>query len=185
MSLSTTKLSVPIPLSSHPTRSSIMNTKFLTASVAAGVTLFILGWVLYGALLMDFFSANTMSADLWKERPDFLFLVLGELVTGAALVFVVSTLGGATDFMGGMKTGAMFGLLFGLGLALTFYATSNMMSLAAWLGDTVVTIIRFGIAAGVGALVIGKMGGTADEGATSAERAASEPAATESPGFGG
>lgn len=166
-----------------------MNTKFLSASLAAGLTLFILGWLFYALLLMNFFEANTMVAGVWKESPNLLFILLGELLTGAALVYVVSTLGGALDFAGGTKTGAMLGLLLGLGLALTFYGSSNMMTLMGWLGDTVVTIIRFTIAGGVGALVMGKMGGAAGEPAASepavSEPAASGPAATESGGFEG
>lgn len=135
-----------------------MDTKFLSASVGAGVTLFILGFIFYAVLLMDFMAAQSMSADLWKESPDFVFLILGELLAGTAVTYVVGVLGGARDFMSGLKPGLVLGLLLGLGISFSYYATSNMLTLTGWMTDSVVTTIRVGIAGGVAGLVMGKMG---------------------------
>jgi hypothetical protein len=139
----------------------MMDTKFLSASVAAGITLFILGFIFYAVLLMDFMGAQSMSADLWKETPDFVFLILGELLIGTAVTYVVGVLGGARDFMSGLKPGLVLGLLLALGISFSYYATSNMLTFTGWMVDSLVSLIRIGIAGGVAGLVMGKVGGGA------------------------
>lgn len=48
-----------------------MNSKFIIASVAGGIASFLLGWLIYGILLMDFMKANSMYyANLMKEPPN-------------------------------------------------------------------------------------------------------------------
>ncbi len=137
-----------------------MNKNFLITSVVAGITLFALGALLYGLLLMDYFTAAAGVEGLYKNPPDFLFLSLGELLTATALTLVVVTWAGTRDFMAGLKAGSMFGLLIGLGFNLTMYATANIGTLTSASVDVVVTIIRFGITGGVAALVMSKLSGS-------------------------
>ena len=71
--------------------------KFAWAIIAGGVTLFILGGILYGWLLMDFFAANSGTAQgVMKETPEWLWLGLGELAFAALLTTVIGTWAGVT-----------------------------------------------------------------------------------------
>ena len=146
-----------------------MNKNFLITSVVAGITLFALGALIYGFLLMDYFEAAAGVEGMYKDTPEFLFLVLGELLTATALTLVVVTWAGTQDFMAGLKAAAMFGLLIGLGFNLTFYATSNIFNLTSALVDVGVTIIRFGVTGGVAALVMSKLSGSDEATLPSAE----------------
>jgi len=146
-----------------------MNKNFFITTVAAGIALFALGALFYAVLLADFFEAAAGVDGLYKDPPDFLYLVLGELFTAATITLVVVTWAGAGDFMAGLKTGATFGLLIGIGFALTWYATSYIGTLESTSVDVAVTVVRFGITGGVAALVMGKLSGSDDTTETSAE----------------
>lgn len=52
-----------------------MNKKLLHATLAGGILFFLLGCLVYGVLLMDFYEANTKVYEgLNKEMPDLLLL---------------------------------------------------------------------------------------------------------------
>jgi hypothetical protein len=72
---------------------------------------------------------------------------------------VVGVLAGARDFVSGFKPGLVLGLLLGLGIAFSYYATSNMLTLTGWMTESVVSMIRIGIAGGVAGFAMGMMGG--------------------------
>ena len=60
--------------------------KFALGTVAGGVTYFLLGWLIYGVVLVKFMDANMGSATgVMKETPDFLWLIIGNLAWGALL----------------------------------------------------------------------------------------------------
>jgi hypothetical protein len=138
-----------------------MNKNFIITSLAAGITLFALGAIFYALLLADYFTASA-PADFYKDPPEFLLLVPGELLVGSAITLAVVTWGGAKDLMEGLKAGAILGLLVGLGFNLSWYATSNIGTLNSGLVDAAVTVIRFGLTAGVAALVMSKLSGSDD-----------------------
>jgi hypothetical protein len=131
--------------------------KFLLASLAGAVTLFALGFILYGVLLRDFMTANSLPGFM-KEQPDFAPLILGELLFGMFLTLILSRWSGIGSFVDGAKAGAMLGLLFALGLNLVFYATTNMMQAVVIPTDAAVNAVRMGLAGGVIAVVLGRRG---------------------------
>jgi hypothetical protein len=137
-----------------------MNNKFLITSVVSAIALFALGGFFYAFLLADFFEAAAGVEGLYKDPPDFLFLVVGELFTASAITLVVVVWSGANDFMAGLKNGAMFGLLIGVGFSLTFYATSYIGDLTSSSVDVLITIVRFGVTGGVAALMMSKLSGS-------------------------
>ena len=92
-----------------------MNRKFLLAVVAGTVTLFIVGFILYGVVLLEFFQRNTAMEGLMKEEvtgSGFGLVLLGELVLATILTMIISRWGRDHTFMTGLKTGAIVG--FGL-----------------------------------------------------------------------
>ncbi|MBK8608530.1 MAG: hypothetical protein IPL84_00865 [Chitinophagaceae bacterium] len=57
--------------------------KLLLGSIAGGITTYLLGWVIYGMLLMDFMDSHTgVAGIISRPEPDQLYLVLGNLAMG-------------------------------------------------------------------------------------------------------
>ena len=129
--------------------------KFAMASVAGGVTLFLLGFVLYGVLLSEFMEANA-APGVVKEMPDMVPLILGGLVLAAFLTLILSRWSGITSFGAGAKAGALLGLLLGLGLNLELYGTMNLSGPATIPVDTLINAVRMSLTGGVIGVVLGR-----------------------------
>ncbi len=134
-----------------------MDTKrFGLAALAGFVSLFLVGYVLWGLLFFDFFATNVGSATgIAKDPPAFLWLAIGQIAFAVLLTMVLGW-AGATTAVAGFKTGAIFGLLSGLGVDLVIYATTNMYNLTAALVDPVLVAIQVAIAGAVIAAVLGR-----------------------------
>ncbi len=66
-----------------------MDTKnFLLASLAGGIVFFVSGFLFYGVLLSDFMVAGSAEG-VMKETPDFVPLILSQLIFGAFLTMVL------------------------------------------------------------------------------------------------
>jgi len=129
--------------------------KFTIASVGAGITLFLTGFVFYGILLRDFMESHS-APGLMKEVPMMFPLILGELMMAMFVTLVLMHWDGAESFGGGLKAGALLGISFAFGLNLVFYATMNMLEPIAILPDTLVHTVRLGLAGGVIGLVLSR-----------------------------
>ena len=129
--------------------------RFALATVVGGITLFVLGFLIYGVLLMDFFAANTGSATgALREVPLFWSLGLGELALAALLTLAIGGWARKASAADGLKTGAVVGLLLSLAVGLTFYGVTNMSNLTATLTDIVVGTVRLALAgAAIGAVL--------------------------------
>jgi uncharacterized membrane protein len=125
-----------------------MNTnKFLVGGIIGGVAFFLLGWLVWGMLLMDFMTQNAGSATgVMKAENEMVWwaLIVGNLFNGLAVSFVLSK-AGVSSAGGGATTGAIFGLLVAAAYDFIFLGTSNLMTLKSALVDiaasTVVTAI--------------------------------------------
>lgn len=126
-----------------------MNQKCILATVAGGVTLFVLGFVIYGVLLADFFANDAMS-----EAPAYWAVAAGQLAGGALLALVLSwrAAGGPVE---AFKAGAGVGLLFSLSMGLTMFGTTEgMYTVTTVVGDAVVSVVMYGIAGMVVAKIL-------------------------------
>lgn len=133
-----------------------MNSKTLIAVTAGFVVLFVLGFVLYGLLLMDFFEANAGTATgVYKDPPQWLWLVVGEFVAAFTLVVVLGWAGVRTTSEG-LGKGAIFGFLVSLAIGLVMLGSTNISNLAATLVDPIVSAIRFGAAGAVVGMLLGR-----------------------------
>ena len=130
--------------------------RFILATLAGAITLFLLGFLFYGVLLMDFFhEAAGSSAVVYREETILSAIFLGE-VARAALVTKIFGWASIKTFMGGVKGGATFGVLVALGINLIFYGVTTMYTMNAALVATIVALIRFAIAGGVIGWVSGR-----------------------------
>ena len=98
-----------------------MNKNALMATVAGGITLFILGGLIYGLLLADFFASDAVS-----DQPIWWAVTLGQLLS-AAFLTVVLDWKGVSSAQEGFQAGAIIGALTGLAFALMMYGTTDGM----------------------------------------------------------
>jgi hypothetical protein len=138
-----------------------MIARLAAASVAGGITLFILGFVIYALILDPTVMKPNMNefAGLMKEMPMWAPLVLGNLVNAFLLAYIFDRWAGIRTFAGGVWGGAVVMFLVALWIQLFFFAFMNLhKNLIPMLADIVGSTILGGIAGGVIGMVLGMMG---------------------------
>lgn len=136
-----------------------MNTKnFTLAGIAGGITFFMLGWLVYGVILMDTMKSFAGSATGVDRGEDMLLwsIFLGNLASGFLLSFIFTRLGTINNPTAGARAGFWIGLLMGAGFDFTMYGTSNISTLTGVLIDIVVFAFLTALTGAVVAWVIGK-----------------------------
>lgn len=131
--------------------------KILRGTLFGGIAYFLIGWLVYGVLLYNFFNPmiNTCA-----NRPE------GEMVWWAMIVsnllialFLTLFLNwsGARVIVDGLKTGALFGALFTATIDLSFYSMTTMYnSLLPVLIEIVASAVVLGVIGGIIVLTWGK-----------------------------
>lgn len=133
-----------------------MSSKTLIAAAAGFVVLFLLAFLFYGWLLMDFFTANAGSvAGAMKESPDWPWVVIGEFL-GALTLAVILGWAGVRTVGEGIQKGAVFGFLVALAVGFVWLGTANISTLASTLVDSLVTAVRYGVAGAVVGMLLGR-----------------------------
>ncbi|MFI5185889.1 MAG: hypothetical protein ACHQF0_04145 [Chitinophagales bacterium] len=130
-----------------------MNSKFIVGGIVGGIAYFILGWVIYGMLLKDFFTSNGATM---KPNSDMVWwaLIVGNLAMGFLLAYVIGK--GSASAGSGAATGFVLGLLITVGYDLIMYATAaNAGTLKGIAADIAVSAVLSAI---VGAIVGAVMG---------------------------
>jgi hypothetical protein len=131
--------------------------QFALATGAGWITLFLLGFVIYGLLLASFFAANGGSATgTERDPPLFWSIALGELGLAAALTIALgkwAKVGGASN---GFLVGATIGFLMAVSYDFTIYGTSNILNLTATVADVAVATIRTGLGGAVVGAVLAR-----------------------------
>ena len=137
--------------------------KTLIAIVAGAAVLFVLGGLIYGALLAGFYEANQGSAiGINREVPIWWATMVGELGFAALLTYVFRH-GGVATASAGLRVGAIFGLLFGLALSFNLYGVTNWSNITVAFVEPFVTGVRVALAGAVIGWVLGKGTGESNE----------------------
>lgn len=134
------------------------NNKIIFAGLAGGVTLFLLGWLIYGMLLMEFMAANAGSATgvpKSETEMSLLWIFIGNLSTAFLLALIFGKYGNIKDAMAGATAGAMFGFFLSLGFDGVMYGTTHIMNMTGMFVDIAVSTVMFAIAGAVVAAVLG------------------------------
>lgn len=132
--------------------------KFLFGTIAGGITLFLLGYLIYGLALNSFFKQHTLSpAGAMKEMSEIVWwaLILGNLAGGALLTYILLKTGKFHSFGSGASTGAAIGFYMGLSIDLVRFATENAFDSTALMADVAVAVVMNAIAGGVIGIVLG------------------------------
>lgn len=121
-----------------------MNTnKILIAGIAGGVIFFLLGWLIYGILLMDFMTANAgpAAATMHKEPMEMWALVVSNLSWGFLFAIMFGKwAAGITPAQGAMR-GAIVGLLVAMFIDFSMYAMCNMFTVKTLAVDIAATTV--------------------------------------------
>lgn len=123
----------------------------LVAGLMGGVGFFLLGWLLYGMLLMDT-MANYSNAACMRAEGDMNIplLVAGNLIMGFFIAFIFSHWASISTFGTGAQRGALLGFLLALGMNCIWYATSTVMtSLTGVMIDVVINTVMWAIVGGI------------------------------------
>ena len=118
-----------------------MNVKTLIGGLVAGVTAFLLGWVIYGMLLMDYFTNNMVKYEgLTKDPMEMWAMVVSNLALGLLLAYVFNG-SGVKTVANGIASGAIFFGLFSVGVDMMFYAQMNLFSLQLICVDVLASLV--------------------------------------------
>ena len=130
--------------------------KILLGGLAGGVAFFLLGWLIYGILLMNFTmeSYNQCNSRPMEEMV-WWAMILSNLFSGLLLALIFSW-SNTTGILSGAKVAGIIGLLFAISIDLSFYAmTTTFLKPAAILVDIVAYSV---MSAMVGAVIGWVMG---------------------------
>jgi hypothetical protein len=136
-----------------------MNIRVLLATVVGAITVFVLGYLIFGILTYSYVNEVAIQyAGLYKKPPDFTLLFLKNIVQAFLLVFIFEYLGGIRTFLGGLKNGAIIMFLVTLSVNLSLMSIMNLNTgVRAEILDVLGETVRFAIGGGVIGAVLGLM----------------------------
>ena len=139
-------------------KTTVMNTsKFVLAGIAGGVVIFLLGYLTYGMLLMDFFTTHAGPAKgVGRESSHMLFgyLIFGNILFGFLLAYVIRKAGIST-LSKGLVAGAIVGFLTSASTDCVSYATTWVQSRTSAAADVVTFTVLSAVAGAVVAWIAG------------------------------
>jgi hypothetical protein len=134
-----------------------MNSKnYFLAGILGGIVYFLLGWLVYGMLLMNYMEENAGLA-LGVNRVEMLLwsIGLGSLLYGFFLSYIFSCVGQVKTAAAGAKSGAWIGFLVAGAIDFTMYGTTNISTLNAVAVDILAATVMASITGAVVAWVLG------------------------------
>jgi hypothetical protein len=100
--------------------------KILRGTIVGGIASFLLGWLIYGVLLMDYMTANTNQCAARPMNEMIWWAMIVSSFLSALLLTLILKWSGAKLFTDGLKTGAVFGILFASCIDLSFWSMTTM-----------------------------------------------------------
>ena len=134
--------------------------RILAAAVAGGIAFFVLGFLIYGMLLDERVMKPNMAVfpGLTKDMPNFIPLVLANIVSALLLAYIFDQWAGIRTFVGGLRGGAIVFFLIALSFQLMFLAFFNLhLNYIPAVADVIGSTVMGALGGGVVALVLGMM----------------------------
>jgi len=126
--------------------------KFLLGGIVGGIAFFLLGYLIFGILLMDFMKTHSnATAGVFRTEGDMIWwsMVVGNLAYGFLLSYVIGK-AGAHSVGGGFKTGLITALLVSTTNNCIMYALANLTDTTGMVVDIAASTVEGAI---VGAIV--------------------------------
>lgn len=134
-----------------------MNMKIIRGTLFGGIAYFLMGWLVWGILLMDFYTANFNQCSSRPEMEMIWWAMIVSNLTFALLLTLILKWSGARGIVDGLKTGAIFGFLYSLSLDLGFYSMTTMFNnFTAIIVDVIVNTLVMAVIGLVIVLLWGK-----------------------------
>jgi len=131
--------------------------KFVLAGLAGGVSMFLLGWLFYDKLFMNFFAQHAGSATgVASENPHYPMLFIANLCWGFLLSLIFNKWATISTPLSGAKAGALIGFLFVAGIDLMLLALTNLSTFTGTAVDIAISTVVFAITGAVVGIVSGK-----------------------------
>ncbi len=133
--------------------------KRILATLAGFVTYFILGFMAYGVLLVDFYAAHSGSATgVMRSDAEMQWwaLIAGNVIQSYLLVYIFGNWANITTFSGGLKAGAIIGFIMSFAISLNMYGTTNISDLTSTLVDPIVMSVMMSLTGGAIGWVLGR-----------------------------
>ena len=133
-----------------------MNTKqWVSGTIAGGIVVYALGYILFDALLGDFYAANAGSATgVLRDSPIVWSVAIGALAYAGLVLYAIKAHAASSNVTSAMKVGATVGFLLWACADFTLYGITNMSNVTVTIVDPLVELVRGGITgAALGALL--------------------------------
>jgi hypothetical protein len=131
--------------------------KIIRGTLFGGIAYFLMGWLVWGILLMDFYTANFNQCASRPEMEMIWWAMIVSNLTMALLLTLFLKWSGAKGIVDGLKIGALFGFLYSLSLNLGYYSMTTMFNnFTAIIVDVIVNTLVMAIIGLVIVLLWGK-----------------------------
>ena len=131
--------------------------KILRGTVFGGISYFLLGWLVYGIVLMGFMSANMNQCAARTDGSMVWWAIILSNFSAALLLTLILKWFGAKGIQDGLKIGALFGFLFALIVSLSSWSmTTQYMNLGVLFVDILVSAVLFAVIGMIIVLTWGK-----------------------------
>ena len=105
-----------------------MNMKILRGTIFGGIAFFLLGWLIFGILMMDFSMANTnQCANKPMDEMIWWAIIAGNLISAFLLTLILNWTR-AKVWKDGLQIGALYGFLYALSIDLGFWSMTTMFN---------------------------------------------------------
>lgn len=133
-----------------------MNSKVLLAALIGAVASFIAGFIVFGFILGNYMAAG-IAPGLMKTAEEmsgasYVFIFLASFVSSLLIAYIFDSWANIRTLQGGLRAGALIGLLMALSVDLGLYATTHMFS---GLGKVIVDVLASTLVTASGGAAIG------------------------------
>ena len=132
--------------------------RFFTGTVVGGVTLFVLGFLVYGLALASAYPPTVID----REEPMLLGLGLAQFAWAALLSVILGKWPGGSTAGAGFAVGAIVGFLTSIAFGLGFYAMTTLPTSVMSFVDPLLGAVVFGIAGAAIGWTLGRGAPTQD-----------------------
>ena len=112
--------------------------KILRGTIFGGIAYFLLGWLFWGILFMDYMSANMNKCTSRPEGEMIWWAIILSNMVAALLLTLILSWSKAYGFIDGLKKGALFGVLFA---SIIDFSTWSMTTMYNNLGTIMIDIL--------------------------------------------
>ena len=132
--------------------------KFLVSGIVGGIVSFFGGYLVYGLVMMDFFSKNTGTAtNVMKAPADMVWwaMISGSICFGLLMSYIFNKWANINSLRAGASAGFVISLIMTAGYDLMMYGNTNISNLTGTIGD----IICGGVMGALTGAAVGMMNG--------------------------